>query len=133
MANLDASGCEWELAEARYNDTQQWLRAELDPNVKIVPMEEELIKKSNGIATSLNETANDLINNAEDFKDSYYFQNVSTALKDASTKLNGDIQNWIKERRVLLALCKNQGIGLAQTFKLLDIIKELGDLEKEEE
>lgn len=132
MANLDASGCEWVLAEARYDDTQQWLQAGLDPNVKRAPMEEELIKKSNDIATSLIETANDLIDNAEDFKYSNYFPNVSTALKEACTKLNGDLQNWIKERRVLLALCKDQGMGLAQTFKLLDLIKERGDLEKEE-
>lgn len=130
MAGIAASGSAWRLAEARYNDTEQLLKAGFARGARDFPMQNDIKKKANDIVNSFTTTAKDLLDCDKDFKKSAYYKEVSKSMTEACQNLKTVMDTWVNKRLAMIACFEEQGIGISETFKLLDNIKKIGELEK---
>lgn len=130
IAYIFASGSAWQLAEARYNDTEQLLKAGFSSGARNFPMSNEIKEKANSIVNSFSTSAKDLMDCEDDFKESPYYNEVSKDLSEACKNLKTDLKAWINARLKVLGCLEDQGIGIGETLKLLDNIKKIGEQEK---
>jgi hypothetical protein len=132
LAQTQASGSVWRLAEARFNDTEKLVESGLDPNGRAVYGIDQVRKFSDEIVESFTQKAKYFIDNPGDFADNKYFNDAANGLNEACASLKGDLNDWIQERFRLMSHCNNAISVFGQTCILLDKIKKLGTLESEE-
>ena len=130
MAGIAASGSAWRLAEARYNDTEQLLKAGFARGARDFPMQNDIKKKANDIVNTFTTAAKDLLDCDKDFKKSAHYKEVSKSMTEACQNLKTVMDTWVNKRLAMIACFEEQGIGISETFKLLDNIKKIGELEK---
>ena len=130
LSQIEASGSAWRIAEARYNDTEMLLKAGFSRGARNFPMSGEIKEKANKTVESLTATAKDLLDCDDYFKESAYYTEVSKSLTEACKNLNTDMDAWVKARLNVLGCLEEQGIGIGETFKLLDNINKIGTPEQ---
>lgn len=130
MAYLAATGSAWNLAEARYNDTNMLLRAGFGRGFRSFQMIDNIKKNANETAKDLTSKATDLLDCEDDFKASPYYKEVSKGLTEACENLKTDMDAWINARVRLVACLEDQLIGISETQKLLTQIKKIGTPEQ---
>ena len=59
-----------------------------------------------------------------------YYKEVSKSMTEACQNLKTVMDTWVNKRLAMIACFEEQGIGISETFKLLDNIKKIGELEK---
>ncbi|MBP5688796.1 MAG: hypothetical protein J6X22_09185 [Muribaculaceae bacterium] len=133
MANLVASGSAWSLAEARYQDTYQLLKARFSGfaiGARNATSEDIIRKEANNVVASLTASANDLLDCDDSFKESPFYKEVSKGLSEACENLKTDMDAWISARLSMVICLEEQEIGTGETLKLLDNIKKIGEQEQ---
>ncbi|MBO4723464.1 MAG: hypothetical protein J5629_11140 [Muribaculaceae bacterium] len=130
LAQIGATGSTWSLAEARYNDTEMLQKAGFARRARNFPMVDDIRKKADETVKSLTATAKDLLDCDDDFKTSPYYNEVSKGLTAACENLSADMGAWINARISVVGCLEEQGIGIGETFKLLDNIIKIGSPEQ---
>ncbi len=130
LAQIQASGSLWRLADARYNDTQKLIESGLNPNGKSVFGIKDMENLSSQIVTEFTKKAKGFIEDPGDFGESKYFKEAANGLNEACANLRVDLDAWIKSRAILLSHCNNAPEALGQACILLTKIKKLGELEQ---
>ncbi len=130
MASIVATGTAWSLAEARYNDTEMLLTAGIADKTSNIPMSDKIREQANTTVTFLTSTAKGLLDCEDYFKENPYYKEVSKGLTEACKNLKTDMEAWINARLSVVGCLQEQGIGIGETFKLLNQIKTIGTPEQ---
>ncbi len=130
MANIVATGSAWNIAEARYKDTNMLLNAGIADGARSFPMIDEIKRNANETVNFLISTAKDLLDCENDFKESTYYKEVSKGLTEACDNLKTDMEAWIIARLSVVGCLEERSIGIDATFKLLTQIKKIGTPEQ---
>lgn len=126
MAITVSSGCDWRLAEARYNDILQLLKADFASSTQSVVGEDKIREEANNLVTSFTASAKDLID-CDDYNEDH--KEVYKKLSMICENLKTDMDAWIDARLALVESFEEQGIGISETVKLIDNIKKIGEQE----
>lgn len=130
MASIIATGSAWNLAEARYHDTNMLLKAGFGRGFRGFHMIDNIKKNATETVENLTSIANDLLDCEDDFKASPYYKEVSKGLTEACENLKTDMDTWINSRIKFVSCLEDQLIGISETQKLLTQIKKIATPEQ---